>query len=126
MHHHKQWFQVQSNSHVHEAPLRDKVLQPQVKLHHFRRLNSSLREYLFIEQIAYLAVQCIEQLLLSCLRHAMQIGQSLLCISLEYLSQHPSLMEYGCAEYMIFIRVSRSFAFSAGWSLPQITSVHSA
>ena len=89
MHHHKQWFQVQSNSHVHEAPLRDKVLQPQVKLHHFRRLNSSLREYIFIEQIADLSVQCIAQLLLSCLRHAVHIlGQSLLWISLEYLSQH--------------------------------------
>ena len=88
MHHHKQWFQVQSNSHVNEASLRDKVLQPHVKLHHLRRLNSSLREYLFIEQIADLAVQCIAQLLLSCLRHAMQIGQSLLWISLKYLSQH--------------------------------------
>ena len=90
MHHHKQWFQVQSNSHVHQASLWDKVFQTQVKLHRFRRLNSSLREYLFIEQIADLAVQCtgIAQLLLSCLRHAMQIGQSMLWISLEYLSQH--------------------------------------
>ena len=54
MHHHKQWVQVQSNSHVHQASqaLRDKVLQPQVKFHHFRLLNSSLHEYLFIEHIA--------------------------------------------------------------------------
>ena len=91
MHHHKQWVQVQSNSHVHQASLRDKVLQPQVKRHHFRRLNSSLCEYLFIEHIAYLAVQCIAQLLLSCLRHAMQIGLSLLWLrlplSLENLGQ---------------------------------------
>ena len=89
--HHKHWGQVQSNSQVHEASLRDKVLQPraQVKLHHFRRLNSSLCEYLFIEHIANLAVQCIVQLLLSCLRHAMQIGLTLLLLSLEYLKQLP-------------------------------------
>ena len=87
MHHHKQWVQVQSNSHVHQASLRDKVLQPQVKLHHFRLLNSSLREYLFIEHIADLAVQCIAQLLLSCLRRAMLIGLTLLLLSLEYLRQ---------------------------------------
>ena len=87
MHHHKQWVQVQSNSHVNQASLQDEVLQPQVKLHHFRLLNSSLREYLFIEHIADLAIQCIVQLLLSCLRHAIQIGQSLLWISLEYLIQ---------------------------------------
>ena len=90
MHHHKPWVQVQSNSHVHQASLRDKVLQPQVKLHHFRRLNSSLCEYLFIEHIADLAIQCIvhcqwQLLLLSCLRHAMQIGLTLLLLSLEYL-----------------------------------------
>ena len=90
MHHHKQWVQVQSNSHFHQASLRDKVLQPQMKLHHFRQLNSTLREYLFMEHIAYLAVQCIVQLLLSCLRHAMQIGLTLLLLSLEYLRQRLS------------------------------------
>ena len=87
MHHHKQWVQVQSNSYVHQASLRKKVLQLQLKLHHFRVLNSSLREHLFIEHIAYLAIQCIVQLLLSCLRRAMLIGLTLLLLSLEYLRQ---------------------------------------
>ena len=87
MHHHKQWVQVQSNSYVHQASLQDKVFQPQVKLHHFRLLNSSLCEYLFIEHIADLALQFIAQHLLSCLRHAMQIGLTLLLLSLKYLSQ---------------------------------------
>ena len=86
MHHHKQWVQVQSNSHVHQASLRDKVLQPQVTLHQdWSSTEYLLREHLFIEHIADLAVQCIAQLLLSCLRHAMQIGLTLLLLSLEYL-----------------------------------------
>ena len=85
MHHHKQWVQVQSNAHVHQAPLRDKVLQPQVKLHHFRGLNSNLCEYLLIEHIADLAIQYIAQLLLSCPTHAMQISLTLLLLSVEYL-----------------------------------------
>ena len=57
-----------------------------------QELEPHLREYLFIQHIADSAIQRITQLLsfrvlLSCLRHAMQLGYSLLWLSLKYLRQ---------------------------------------
>ena len=72
------------NPHVHEASLRNQILQSEVKPHRISRVRSRFHKYICIEMIADSAKKAVAQLLMRCLGQSMQVGHSRLWLGLYY------------------------------------------